>query len=127
MTDLIAIRVHDVNTRKEVAADGRTHVMRVSAMTPVNTLGGAIAKALRDRREVILQAIGTPACYQALKGVATAGRFVQGDGYQLLVVIHWKSFEIEGREITGIEFHATGREEARGEDAFSRDEIRGPR
>jgi|HubBroStandDraft_4_1064222.scaffolds.fasta_scaffold230994_2 stage V sporulation protein S len=52
----------------------------VSAGTKPRYLGGAIAKVLRQRGELELQAVGAAAVNQAVKGMCVACEYLRGEG-----------------------------------------------
>lgn len=67
--------------------------LKVSAKSSPNLVAGAIAGIIRESESVEIQAIGAGAVNQAIKAVAAANVFLEGDG--LSVVCKPKFIEVE--------------------------------
>lgn len=68
---------------KHHSATGERPVLRVGSTSPVRTLAGSIAHALRENESILLRAIGAGAVNQAVKGVALARSYLAGDGIEI--------------------------------------------
>lgn len=87
--------------------------MKVSKATNPKSLASAIARELKENKQVIVRAIGLPAVNQAVKGIIIANSFVGQRGKFISVRIGFSNVEISGavvdeskesKEITSIDF-----------------------
>ncbi len=79
-------------------------LLKVSAKSSPNLVAGAIAGILRDGKEAELQAIGAGSVNQAVKAIAVARVFLEGDGIVLSCVPHFAEVTVNGEERTAIRF-----------------------
>ncbi len=77
-------------------------VLKVSAKSSPNSVAGALAAVLREKRQAELQAIGAGALNQAVKAVAIARGFVAASGMDLICVPAFADVEIDGERRTAI-------------------------
>lgn len=77
-------------------------VLRVSTKSNPNSVAGALAGVLREKRTAELQAVGAGALNQAVKAVAIARGFVAPSGIDLVCVPAFADIEIDGEERTAI-------------------------
>jgi len=83
---------------------GGTAVIKVSAKSRSTAVAGAIAGMLRDHRHAEVQAIGAGAVNQAVKAVAIARGYLQGDSIDLICIPYFTDVEIDGQERTAVRF-----------------------
>lgn len=74
----------------------------VSAQSKPKTLAGAIAGVLRREPQVVVQAVGPMAVNQAVKAIAIARGYLQGEGRDLTVQPDFVSLETAAEERVGI-------------------------
>lgn len=79
-------------------------VIKVSAKSRSTAVAGAIAGMLRDRRHAEVQAIGAGAVNQAVKALAIARTYLQGDSIDLICIPFFTEVEIDGQERTAVRF-----------------------
>ncbi len=77
-------------------------VLKVSAHSSPNSVAGALAGVLRERRTAELQAIGAGAINQAVKAVAIARSYLQPSDLDLTCVPEFTDVEIDGNVRTAI-------------------------
>ncbi|QPC46416.1 stage V sporulation protein S [Mangrovibacillus cuniculi] len=77
-------------------------ILKVSAKSNPNSVAGALAGVLRERKEAEIQAIGAGALNQAVKAVAIARGFVAPTGVDLVCIPAFTDIQIEGEERTAI-------------------------
>ncbi len=77
-------------------------ILKAGAKTNPNSLAGAIAGAIREENEVVVQTIGAGALNQAIKAVAIARGYVAPSGYELICIPAFEDIEIDGEERTAI-------------------------
>lgn len=77
-------------------------ILKVSSKSNPNSVAGALAGVLRERRFAEVQAIGAAALNQAVKAVAIARGFVAPSGMDLVMIPAFADVEIEGEERTAI-------------------------
>ena len=83
---------------------GGGSVVKVSAKSRSTAVAGAIAGMLRERRHAEVQAIGAGAVNQAVKAVAIARGYLQGDAIDLICIPYFTDVEIDGQERTAVRF-----------------------
>ena len=76
--------------------------LKVSSKSDANKVAGALANVLREKKSVVLQAIGAGALNQALKGIAIAWGFVAPSGKNLICIPAFSDIVIDGEERTAI-------------------------
>ena len=84
-------------------------IIKVAATSRPTAVAGAIAGVMRDRRSVEVQAIGAGAVNQAVKALAIASTYLDGDGIALLCVPRFLEIEIDGKERTALRFSVEAR------------------
>ncbi len=67
-------------------------------------MAGAIAALLRSEREVEVQAIGPHAINQAVKAIAIARSYLEGDGLDLSTQPAFVKLELQNEERTALRF-----------------------
>lgn len=77
-------------------------VLKVAAKSSPNSVAGALAAVLREKRQAELQAIGAGAVNQAVKAVAIARGFVAAGGMDLICVPAFVDVMIDGERRTAI-------------------------
>jgi len=77
-------------------------VLKVSSHSIPNSVAGAIAGVIRDKREVEVQSVGAGACNQAIKAVAIARGYLAPIGINLICIPAFANITIEGEEKTAI-------------------------
>ena len=77
-------------------------VLKVSAKSNPNSVAGALAAVLRERRQAEIQAIGAGALNQAVKAVAIARGFVAASGMDLICIPAFTDVMIDGERRTAM-------------------------
>jgi stage V sporulation protein S len=77
-------------------------ILRVSTKSSPNAVAGAIAGILREQSIVCVQVIGAGALNQAIKAIAIARAFVEGDGIAPVCVPAFHDVDIDGESRTAI-------------------------
>ncbi len=78
--------------------------LRVSAASRPNAVAGAIAALLRSQGVVEVQAIGPNAVNQAVKALAIARAYLEGDGLDLTAVPGFVKLSLHDEERTAVRF-----------------------
>ena len=78
--------------------------LRVSGSSRPNSVAGAIAALLRSESEVEVQAIGPQAVNQAVKAIAIARSYIEGDGLDLSTQPAFVKLELQNEERTAVRF-----------------------
>ena len=81
------------------------NLFKVSSGSHSTSIAGAIAKSIRDDREVILQAIGAGAVNQAVKAISIARSYLVDDGLDVAFVPTFVDLDVEGNERTAVRFY----------------------
>lgn len=84
--------------------EAHSTIIKVSARSRSTAVAGAIAGMLRERRHAEVQAIGAGAVNQAVKALAIARSYLQGDAIELICVPYFTEVEIDGQERTAVRF-----------------------
>ncbi|MBX7235583.1 MAG: stage V sporulation protein S [Caldilineales bacterium] len=79
-------------------------IIRVSARSRSTAVAGAIAGVIRERGLAEVQAIGASAVNQAIKAIAIARGYLQGDGIAIACAPVFTEVDIEGAERTAVRF-----------------------
>lgn len=79
-------------------------VLKVSGKSVPKSVAGAIAQVLRREPAVIMQAVGPDAVNQAVKSIAIARSYLEGDSLDLTAAPSFEKIEIEGSLRTAIKF-----------------------
>lgn len=82
----------------------KANIIKVSAKSRPTALAGAIAKVMREYRFAEVQAIGAGAVNQAVKGLAIARTYLEGDNIDLLCTPQFMDVDIDGQERTAVRF-----------------------
>lgn len=77
-------------------------VLKVSAKSNPNSVAGALAGVIREKRKAELQAIGAGALNQAIKAVAIARGFIAPSGIDLICIPAFTDIIIDGEQRTAI-------------------------
>lgn len=77
-------------------------IMKVSSKSKPNSIAGAIAGIVREKRRVEVQAVGAGAINQAIKAVAIARGFIAPSGIDLVCIPAFTDISIEDEHRTAI-------------------------
>ena len=77
-------------------------LLKISSNSNPNSVAGAIAGLIKEKKKVEMQAIGAGALNQAIKAIAIARGFVAPSGVNLVCIPAFAEVEVEGEERTGI-------------------------
>lgn len=77
-------------------------LLKISSNSNPNSIAGAIAGLIKEKKKVEMQAIGAGALNQAIKAIAIARGFVAPSGVNLVCIPAFADVEVEGEERTGI-------------------------
>ncbi len=77
-------------------------LIKVSSQSRTSAVAGAVAGIIRQDGEAEMQAIGASAVNQAVKALAIARGYLQGDGIDIAVVPSMNEIEIDGNERTAV-------------------------
>ncbi len=91
---------------EEVHAEktGKPDVIKVSAKSRSTAVAGAIAAVIREHRYAEVQAIGAGAVNQAVKALAIARGYLEGDKIDIVCTPYFTEVDIEGQERTAVRF-----------------------
>jgi stage V sporulation protein S len=79
-------------------------VIKVSAKSRSTAVAGAIAAVIREHRYAEVQAIGAGAVNQAVKALAIAHGYLQGDEIDIVCTPYFTEVDIDGQERTAVRF-----------------------
>lgn len=79
-------------------------VIKVSAHSRSTSVAGAIAGVIREHQYAEVQAIGAGAVNQAVKAIAIARGYLEGDGIPIHCMPYFTEIEIDEQERTAIKF-----------------------
>jgi stage V sporulation protein S len=79
-------------------------VLKVSGKSVPKSVAGAIAQVLRREPVVTMQAVGPDAVNQAVKSIAIARSYLEGDALDIASMPSFEKIEIEGSLRTAIKF-----------------------
>jgi stage V sporulation protein S len=82
----------------------RADVIKVSARSRSTAVAGAIAAVIREHRYAEVQAIGAGAVNQAVKALAIARGYLEGDQIDIVCTPYFTEVDIEGQERTAVRF-----------------------
>lgn len=91
------------NTFDETPSN-RADVIKVSARSRSTAVAGAIAAVIREHRYAEVQAIGAGAVNQAVKALAIARGYLEGDQIDIVCTPYFTEVDIEGQERTAVRF-----------------------
>ena len=77
-------------------------VLKVSSHSSPNSVAGAIAGVVRERKGVEVQAVGAGAANQAIKAIAIARGYLALIGVDLVCIPAFANIVIDGEERTAI-------------------------
>ncbi|MCC6804618.1 MAG: stage V sporulation protein S [Anaerolineae bacterium] len=87
-----------------VSSKGKADVIKVSAKSRSTAVAGAIAAVIREHRYAEVQAIGAGAVNQAVKALAIARGYLEGDQIAIICIPYFTEVDIEGQERTAVRF-----------------------
>lgn len=76
--------------------------LKVSSKSNPNSVAGALANVIREKKEAEVQAIGAGALNQAIKAITIARGFVAPSGKNLTCIPAFTDIIIDGEERTAI-------------------------
>ena len=82
--------------------DGTDFLIKVSANSRTTAVAGSIAKAIRERESVDVQAIGAGAVNQSVKAIAIAQSYLEEDEIEITCMPSFVELAIDGQERTAI-------------------------
>jgi stage V sporulation protein S len=87
-------------------ADGvkKADVIKVAATSRSTAVAGAIAGVMREHHFAEVQAIGAGAVNQAVKALAIARGYLDGDGIDIMCMPTFMEVDIDGQERTAVRF-----------------------
>jgi stage V sporulation protein S len=88
----------------DVEKSNKADVIKVSAKSRSTAVAGAIAAVVREHRYAEVQAIGAGAVNQAVKALAIARGYLQGDEIDIVCTPFFTEVDIEGQERTAVRF-----------------------
>ncbi|MCB0114983.1 MAG: stage V sporulation protein S [Caldilineaceae bacterium] len=77
-------------------------IIRVASTSVPNRVAGAIAKTVREKQHVEVQAIGADAVNRMLKSVALAQQYVHRDELAISCIPSYVEVTIDGQSLTAI-------------------------
>lgn len=86
-------------------------VLKVSSKSNPNSVAGAIAGIVKERKAVEIQVVGAGALNQAIKAIAIARGFLAPVGLDLICAPSFREIEIDGQVKTAIKLKVEAREE----------------
>lgn len=87
-----------------LSSSGKPDVIKVSAKSRSTAVAGAIAAVIREHRYAEVQAIGAGAVNQAVKALAIARGYLNGDQIDIVCTPYFTEVDIEGQERTAVRF-----------------------
>lgn len=94
----------DFNHEISPEPSGKADVIKVSAKSRSTAVAGAIAAVMREHRYAEVQAIGAGAVNQAVKALAIARGYLEGDKIDIVCTPYFTEVDIEGQERTAVRF-----------------------
>ena len=82
----------------------KADVIKVSATSRSTAVAGAIAGVMREHHFAEVQAIGAGAVNQAVKALAIARGYLDGDGIDIICTPQFMEVDIDGQERTAVRF-----------------------
>lgn len=76
--------------------------LRVSASSRPKSVAGAIAAVVKESGPVEIQAVGAGAVNQAIKAIAIARGYLNGEGVDLVMQPEFMELAIDGESRTGV-------------------------
>jgi stage V sporulation protein S len=93
-----------VAAKPDVAGAKKADIIRVSATSRSTAVAGAIAGVMREHHFAEVQAIGAGAVNQAVKALAIARGYLDGDGINIMCTPQFMEVDIDGQERTAVRF-----------------------
>ena len=84
-------------------------ILKASKTSEPSKIAGAIAKIVREGKDVEVQAIGASAVNQTIKAVAIARGFLAPVGIDLICIPSFTTLEVEGNDRTAMKIACTKR------------------
>ena len=78
--------------------------LKVSSKSDPKAVAGALAAVLREKKTVVLQAVGAGAVNQTIKAIAISRGYVAPNGMDLIMIPAFTEIEINGEERTALRF-----------------------
>lgn len=103
-TTFYSDEAEDYMEETNVSSKGKPDVIKVSAKSRSTAVAGAIAAVMREHRYAEVQAIGAGAVNQAVKALAIAHGYLEGDQIDIICVPYFTEVDIEGQERTAVRF-----------------------
>ena len=97
------------------ASSKKADVIKVAATSRSTAVAGAIAGVMREHRFAEVQAIGAGAVNQAVKALAIARGYLEGDGIDITCLPQFMEIDIDGQERTAVRFTVAPRKTPRAE------------
>src|SRR5512143_1441999 len=85
-------------------SSGKADVIKVAATSRSTAVAGAIAGVMREHHFAEVQAIGAGAVNQAVKALAIARGYLEGDGIDIACLPQFMEIDIDGQERTAVRF-----------------------
>src|SRR5512146_844773 len=85
-------------------APKKADVIKVAATSRSTAVAGAIAGVMREHKFAEVQAIGAGAVNQAVKALAIARGYLEGDGIDITCLPQFMEIDIDGQERTAVRF-----------------------
>ncbi len=82
----------------------KADVIKVAATSRSTAVAGAIAGVMREHHFAEVQAIGAGAVNQAVKALAIARGYLEGDGIDIFCLPQFMEIDIDGQERTAVRF-----------------------
>ena len=79
-------------------------IIKVASASRTTAVAGAIAGTMRDQHHAEVQAIGAGAVNQAIKAIAIARGYLEGDQIDIVCTPHFMEISIDGQERTAVRF-----------------------
>lgn len=97
-------------THREPGQKTEAEIVRVSANSRSTAVAGAIAGIIREHHSAQVQAIGAGAVNQAVKALAIARSYLEGDQLDIIFQPEFVDVDINGQERTAIRFYVEVRD-----------------
>lgn len=79
-------------------------IIKVASASRTTAVAGAIAGVMREHHYAEVQAIGASAVNQAIKAIAIARGYLEGDQIDIVCTPHFMQIDIDGQERTAVRF-----------------------
>lgn len=99
---VLPVSIQPADRSEQIEDAGEPIIVRVAAGSQPGSVAGAIAKCIRSGAPPIVQAIGTPAVYLAIKALVIARTYLAQDGIAIATTPDYHDVEIEGTLRTAI-------------------------